>query len=99
VNADGSPAGTTQTFATDAEGQLQAAVPVSGGGILALVPSVEGADPAPTQGINPYVYIRTLPADSDIAALGPTWDNIFARVLANWASDGPMHGQLAAARR
>ena len=93
MNADGSPAGKTQTLATDSAGRLEAAVPASGGGILALVPSVEGADPAPTQGINPqvntYMYIRTLPADSDIAALAPTWDNVFARVLANWAAMAP----------
>lgn len=93
MNADGSSAGTTQTLPTDAAGRLQAPVPASGGGILALVPSVEGADPAPIRKINPqvntYMYIRTLPADSDVAALAPTWDNVFARVLANWAAMAP----------
>ncbi len=36
-----------------------------------------------------YTYLRVLPADDDIAALPPTWDNVYNRVLANWASMAP----------
>ena len=36
-----------------------------------------------------YAYLRVLPADDDIAALPPTWDNVYNRVLANWASMAP----------
>ena len=33
--------------------------------------------------------MRTLPADADIAALPPTWDNVYERVLANWNAMAP----------
>jgi len=36
-----------------------------------------------------YTYLRVLPADDDIAALPPTWDNVYNHVLANWASMAP----------
>jgi hypothetical protein len=90
--ADGTFSGSPQPAVTDSSGRFGALVPASGGAISALVPVVEGADPAPSQ-FDPqqytYMYIRTLPADADVAALAPTWDNVFARVLANWAAMAP----------
>ena len=48
---------------------------------------------APRRRIDPqtttYVYVRTLPADADIAALAPTWDNVHGRVLRNWHAMAP----------
>lgn len=36
-----------------------------------------------------YAYQRVLPAESDIAALEPTWDNVYTHVMANWNSMAP----------
>jgi hypothetical protein len=36
-----------------------------------------------------YVYVRTLPADTDIAALAPSWENVHGRVLRNWQAMAP----------
>lgn len=36
-----------------------------------------------------YVYVRTLPADADITALAPTWENVHPRVLRNWQAIAP----------
>lgn len=47
---------------------------------------------APTQldtQINPYIYVRTLPADSDIGAMEPSWTNVFNNVLAKWNAMAP----------
>jgi hypothetical protein len=92
LDANGAPVGQPQSINSDATGRLDVSVPASGGAILTLVPSL-GGDPAPNGGVDPqtytYMYIRTLPADADIAALAPTWKNVFARVLANWAAMAP----------
>ncbi len=63
------------------------------GPINAYVP-LPGPNPQlPTGGINTqintYLYVRYLPADSAIAALPPTWDNVYANVLANWKAMAP----------
>ncbi|HEX8380558.1 MAG TPA: hypothetical protein VF619_08430 [Allosphingosinicella sp.] len=39
--------------------------------------------------IYPYIYVRTLPADSDIGAMEPTWENVFNNVLAKWNAMAP----------
>jgi hypothetical protein len=48
--------------------------------------------PTPTE-VDPqtmtYVYVRTLPADDDIARLEPTWANVHGRVLRNWQAMAP----------
>jgi hypothetical protein len=53
-----------------------------------------GPDPAPPPGgIDPqtttYLYVRTLPADANIAAMAPTWANVHEFVLANWQAMAP----------
>ncbi|MEA3009416.1 MAG: hypothetical protein QOJ91_1108 [Sphingomonadales bacterium] len=39
--------------------------------------------------INPYIYVRTLPADAEIGAMEPTWENVFNNVLAKWNAMAP----------
>ncbi len=39
--------------------------------------------------VDPYCYVRVLPADNDIAALDPTWDNVYEKVLINWYAMAP----------
>jgi hypothetical protein len=77
TNADGIAtfplAGTT--------GQVESFVFAAGQG----APVLQRVDPQTTA----YVYVRTLPADSDIAALEPTWTNVYGRVLRNWHAMAP----------
>lgn len=39
--------------------------------------------------LTPYVYVRSIPADTETAALDPTWDNVYTHVLANWNAMAP----------
>jgi hypothetical protein len=39
--------------------------------------------------LTPYIYVRTLPADTDIGARDPTWDNVYAFVLSKWKAMAP----------
>ena len=77
---------------TDANGVLTLPIKAGEGSITAYVPSFSAAD-QPTGGINPqvntYMYVRVLPADTAIAELPPTWDNLYAKVLANWNAMAP----------
>ena len=84
--------GSTQT-ATVAGGIASFPTQFGQGPINAYVP-LPGANPQlPTGGINTqintYLYVRYLPADSAIAALPATWDNVYANVLANWKAMAP----------
>jgi hypothetical protein len=36
-----------------------------------------------------YLWVRTLPSGSDVAALDPTWDNVYNSVLYNWHAMAP----------
>ena len=38
---------------------------------------------------NTYMYLRVLPADSHVAVLPPTWDNVHNYVLSNWEAMAP----------
>jgi hypothetical protein len=83
-----------QAMTTDASGVLS--LPLSGtagGGIVPYVVAADPSEPAPTGGIDPqsntYMYVRTLPADVQIASLPPTWTNVYVNVLANWNAMAP----------
>jgi hypothetical protein len=75
-------------------GQGIASFPLAG-----MTGQIEGFVLTPGQGasapqaIDPqattYVYVRTLPADADIAALEPTWANVHGQVLRNWHAMAP----------
>ncbi len=62
-------------------GQIEGFVLVAGQG----TPVPQAIDTQTTT----YVYVRTLPADADIAALEPTWANVHGRVLRNWQAMAP----------
>jgi hypothetical protein len=94
MSSDGGTIEGSQTLTTDANGILS--LPISsmhGGGIVSYVAAPNPSEPAPTGGIDPqtntYIYVRTLPADVQVAALPPTWDNVYAKVLANWNAMAP----------
>ncbi|WP_300527476.1 hypothetical protein [Maricaulis sp.] len=62
--------------------------------VLPVVSGKPQHDPhAPGVVFNPlvftYVYVRVLPRDDEIAALEPTWDNVYAHVLANFKAIAP----------
>lgn len=52
-----------------------------------------GADASAPATLDPqttsYIYVRTLPADADIGAMEPTWENVFNNVLAKWNAMAP----------
>jgi hypothetical protein len=93
MSADGGSIDTSTNMETNANGVLSFPVTGTTGGVFAYVPSpVAGAD-EPTNGlstqVNTYMYIRTLTADAAVGALPPTWDNVYAHVLANWNAMAP----------
>jgi hypothetical protein len=56
-----------------------------------LVPGQAATIPAglPDPQVTTYVYVRTRPADANIAQLEPTWDNVHKYVLRNWQAMAP----------
>ena len=95
MSADGSEITATQDMQTDAEGVLSFPVAAPKGDIWAYVACPNNLNPpAPQQGglnplLNGYMYVRVLAADADVAALPPTWENVYGRVLANWNAMAP----------
>lgn len=92
MSADGGSVESTTLLRTNAEGVASFQV-VGKPGIVAYVSDPSASPTPPSQGIDPqintYAYLRTLPADDDIAALQPSWENVYARVLANWNAMAP----------
>jgi hypothetical protein len=92
MSADGSSIESSTQLTTDAGGAVHVSLPASNPGIIAYVPSFTPAD-TPTGGLNTqlntYMYVRVLPADEKIAALPPTWPNVYKYVLANWNAMAP----------
>jgi hypothetical protein len=91
---DGSVFQAGMSMTTDAAGVVTVPLPAKITGITAYVPSFTPAEaPAAPNGlstqINTYMYVRVLPADKEIAALPPTWPNVYAYVLANWNAMAP----------
>ena len=93
MSSDGGTVVNQKTVTTDLNGRFQIDVPTAAAGILSFSPSMSDANSPAAAGINPqintYMYVRMLPTDPEIAALAPTWDNVFAKVLANWNAMAP----------
>ncbi|WP_298468548.1 Ig-like domain-containing protein [uncultured Erythrobacter sp.] len=88
------------TATTDANGQVFVPLDTSTddpetnkGKVYALIFQVGTSAVVPLPKFNPmvmpYVYIRVLPKDDKIAGLSPTWDNVYANVLANFKAIAP----------
>jgi hypothetical protein len=93
LSADGGTVESTFQVTTAADGTLSFPVSAATGGIVAYVP-LPGPDPTPPSAgidtqVDTYMYVRTLPADNQIAQLAPTWDNVYGHVLANWHALAP----------
>lgn len=92
MSADGGTVETTTNLRTNAQGVVSLSFTASAG-ITAYVSDASPTPDPPSQGIDPqintYAYVRALPADDDIAALPPTWENVYTRVLANWNAMAP----------
>jgi len=92
MSADGNTIDSAFNLVTDDAGIVSFPIAATSG-INAYVP-LPGPNPQqPSQGLDPqvntFMYARTLPADDDIAALPPTWENVYSRVLANWHAMAP----------
>lgn len=92
TDAAGDPPTKVTQVTTDNNGVLTVPITAGGGSITASVPSFSASDD-PTGGINPqvntYMYVRVRPADTQIAQLPPTWENVYVKVLANWNAMAP----------
>ena len=81
------------TLSTGNEGVLLLTAKGTVGRIFTYVPSFGKDDDPSSAGINPqintFLYFRVRPADAWIAALPPTWNNVYAHVLANWNAMAP----------
>jgi len=77
---------------TGANGVLTLPIAAGDGTVTAYVVAFTSAE-EPVGGINPqvntYMYVRVRPADTAIAQLPPTWDNVYGNVLANWNAMAP----------
>ena len=79
---------------TNSDGEVS--VPISGTATgswtVILVPWRGQAPPPPTQLVpdrNEYFSVRVTPADAQIAALEPTWQNVYENVLRDWEALAP----------
>jgi hypothetical protein len=90
---DGNSLAIVGTATTDAGGIASFTMNSIAGGAVEPYILVAGANPTTPDGLDPqvtpYMYVRTLPADPEIAALAPTWANVYASVLANWNAMAP----------
>ena len=92
MSSDGSTIEQTASATTDDHGALHVPFESTAPGLRAFVVVPPGSN-LPSQGIDPqvdtYAYVRIRPADASIAALPPTWQNVYAHVLANWNAMAP----------
>jgi hypothetical protein len=93
MSADGNTVLTSFALTTKPDGTVSFPVPGLQGSVTAYV-AIPGPNPQlPTGGIYPpvntYMYVRVLAADGTLAALPPTWDNVYRHVLSNWKAMAP----------
>lgn len=93
MSASGGQVTGTQNLKTDAQGVLNVSANASKGTVYAYVPVPGKNAPGPTQGLdtqaNTYAYVRVRQADTAIAAMAPTWANVYKYVLINWNAMAP----------
>ena len=80
-----------ETKSTDGLGRVDFDIaPIAGGAVQSYV---LGPGPDVPVQLDPqlttYFYVRTLPADDAVAALEPSWTNVYNYVLANWKAMAP----------
>ena len=87
------PSVPVMTQATNAQGIATFSLAGTAGQVdpYVLVPGQGAAIPTglPDPQISTYVYVRTRPADTNIAHLAPTWENVHRHVLRNWQAMAP----------
>lgn len=81
-----------ESFETSQDGVAHVSLTASSGGGISSFYLLVGDQPTPAK-LNaltdPYCYVRSLPADDEIAALEPTWDNVYQNILINWHAMAP----------
>jgi hypothetical protein len=92
MNAAGAGSLSPISAKTDANGVVTVPLPSTLSPITAMAPSFSDLD-KPSGGIdtqvNTYMYIRIRPSGAATAQLAPTWENVYAHVLANWNALAP----------
>jgi hypothetical protein len=93
MSFDGNTVESSVTLTTGDDGRIAFPVSATPAGVRSYVAVAGPAPQPPSAGIDPqtntYMYVRTLAADSEIAQLPPTWDNVYEHVLANWHGMAP----------
>ena len=87
---DGDKVENSIPMTTDATGIAKLSLSAAAPGITPYVPSFpsQTVTSLNTQ-LDTYMYVRVLPADPQIAALPPTWPNVYRYVLSNWNAMAP----------
>lgn len=91
----GATQGTAITHETDASGTVRFKLFGATGAVTGLVfqPGDNPVLPVTNNAFNTqtftYMYLRVLPAEPQVGALPPTWDNVHNFVLSNWESMAP----------
>ena len=94
LSADTSTLLGTTTLQTASDGTVTLPIPATSPAGITAYAAWAGPNPvAPNGGLNTqsytFQYVRILSADPDTAGLPPTFDNVFAYVLANWKAMAP----------
>ncbi|OYY76029.1 MAG: hypothetical protein B7Y43_17050 [Sphingomonas sp. 28-62-20] len=83
------------TLSTDATGIVRFPLSATQGSVTGLVfqpgdnPKLPVTNRAFDTQTYTYMYLRVLPAEADIGAMDPTWDNVHNFVLSNWEAMAP----------
>ncbi|WGS53295.1 hypothetical protein LFL96_19670 [Paraburkholderia sp. D15] len=90
MSASGNSVEETIDVKTDEAGIAKLPLSAAAPGITAYVPSFppQQVETLSTQ-LDTYMYVRVIPADAQIAALPPTWPNVYRYVLSNWNAMAP----------
>ena len=97
MSADGSRVEKDIPMTTDGEGIARLPLPAADAGITAYranFPQQPELRPSPSPDeikslLDTYMYVRALPVSAAIAALPPTWPNVYKYVLSNWNAMAP----------
>lgn len=90
MSANGNAVEETFEVKTNEAGIAKLALSAAAPGITAYVPSFppQKVETLSTQ-LDTYMYVRVIPTDPQIAALPPTWPNVYRYVLSNWNAMAP----------
>ncbi|WP_420137938.1 hypothetical protein [Sphingomonas sp.] len=91
LDFNGNIIGDPTELTADASGLVTLSFTAGQGEVIGYLPII-GSQPQPvtiTPLVTPYCYVRSLPANSWMNTLEPSWNNVYNYVLANWNAMAP----------